>query len=399
MEQLRLHWSRTRVLKTLVATALTAWALAPVLGAEAVPLQNQPFPDSYEYADGAWQLAHGNGYVTFVNEHTGRFGTVARPPRYPFGTSVALAPFAAAFSGFPHGVQIGARIFSALYVLIIVIAAWRLGGPLAAAIAALMVGLSPFAQTTAGLILSDPLAALLSVAILIALSFRKLASDVLTGVLSGALICVRLLGVIALPAALLAVRNRRSAIVILVSSLPLVAALGLYQWLTFGSPLRTGYSYWLPGLHEFDLSFFAGHTTVTEGPFVIADKLHGDLFSFVCPCGLGGSMSALRNIVFYPSVLAGLFWVFAPPLTGVVGLLQMLRERQTPAARYALTTLVLNTGIVLFYFDQAARFVAPAASLLLVYSAKGLAELAGWAVRTVPRRRPQRVSDEGFAAA
>jgi hypothetical protein len=380
---------------------LTVWAVGPVLGARAVPLQNQPFPDSYEYADAAWQLAHGHGYVTFVDEHTGKFGPIARPPRYPFGTAVALAPFAAVFSGFPHGPQIGARIISTLYVLVIVCASASLGGILAAAIAALLVGSSPFAQTTAGLILSDPLAALLAVGLLIALTARSRAGDAISGLLAGATICVRFLGVIALPAAVLAVSGRRRRFLIVACAAPFVGALALYQWLTFGSPFRTGYSYWLPGLHEFDLSFAIRRTTLVEGPFVIADKLNGSIFSFVCPCGVGGSMAALRNIVFYPSVLAGLFWVFAPPLSGVVGLIQMVRERSTPAARYGLLTVALNLAVVLFYFDQAARFVAPAASLLLVYSATGIAAFLDWAWRSlaVSRRGAGLTPNERSAAA
>jgi 4-amino-4-deoxy-L-arabinose transferase-like glycosyltransferase len=271
-----------------------------------------------------------------------------------------------------------------MYVLAIVIAAWLLSGPIAAAIAALIVGSSPFAHVSAGLILSDPLAALLTVAILITLLRRSRASSAIAGVLSGALVCVRLLGVIALPAVLVAIRGNTRRLIALACAAPLIAALATYQWHTFGSPFRTGYGYWLPGLHTFDFSFLTHRTTLIEGPFVIPDKLNGDLFSGLCPCPIGGSMTALRNIAFYPSVAAGLFWVFAPPLTGAIGLVQMIRDRATPAARYALVTLVLNLAIVLFYFDQAARFIAPAASLLIVYSAAGVDKCLAWIARAAP---------------
>jgi hypothetical protein len=86
-------------------------------------------------------------------------------------------------------------------------------------------------------------------------------------------------------------------------------------------------------------------------------------------------MSKLPNLAFYPSVLAGLFWVFAPPLTALIGLWQLFVEHTTPAARFTLVTIVLNVGLVLFYFYSAARFVAPAASLLTVYAAVALARL------------------------
>jgi 4-amino-4-deoxy-L-arabinose transferase-like glycosyltransferase len=370
----------------LLAIALSAWAVGQVLTAPSLPLGSQPGPDSIEYAEGAWQLAHGHGYFVTYDEHTGRFGDVGRPPRYPIGTSLALAPFAALIPGFPHGVQVGAKALTALYVLAVIAAAWILGGSLAGALAALLVGSSPFGRMMAGLILSDPLAAMLSVAMLIALSLRHRAGAVAAGMLAGALVCVRLLGVVALPAALWAVRGQRRRLLIAAGALPFYFALGLYQWLTFGSPLRTGYSYWLPGLREFAAGFAIHHTPLVEGPFVVADKLHGSLLSAVCPCGAGGSMSALPNLAFYPAVLVGLFWVFAPPLTGVVGMIQLVRRRQTAAARYGIATVVLSTLIVLFYFDQAARFAAPAASILLVYGASGLGEGCTWGGQLVRRR-------------
>jgi hypothetical protein len=55
---------------------------------------------------------------------------------------------------------------------------------------------------------------------------------------------------------------------------------------------------------------------------------------------------------------------------------------------------------VLFYFDQAARFVAPAASLLLVYSATGIAAFLEWAWRSlaVSRRGAGLIPNERSAA-
>jgi hypothetical protein len=344
------------------------------LTASAVPLVDQPFPDSAEYADGAWELAHGHGYLTFVNERAGWFGHVARPPRYPFGTSAVLAPFAA-FGSFPQDVQVGARAISVAYVLAIVAAAWLLAGPLAAGVAAILVGWSPFAHVSAGLILSDPLSALLTIMILIALQRGSRRAIGVAGGLAGALVCVRLLGIVLLPAVFFAVPRSRRRLVLLCAS-PFLLVLAVYQWRTFGSPFLTGYSYWLPGLHTFDLSFVT-HVTTYEGPFVIPDKLNGGLLDFLCPCGIGGSMTQLPNVAFYPAVVAGLFWVFAPPLTGLIGLVEIVRGQAAAAARFGLIAVVLNVAVALVYFDQAARFIAPAASLLLVYSAVGIARLLG----------------------
>jgi hypothetical protein len=363
------------ILRTVAALGLAIWALTLVSTTASKPLSEQPAPDSVEYADGAWQLGHGHGYVTFFNERTSSFGQVGRPPRYPFGTAVALAPFAAAVNRFPQGPQLGSRVITALYVVAMVAAGWLLGGPLASAAVALLIGLSPFTQVSASLILSDSLSALLTVGILIALtvgSGNRVAA--VAGALAGALVCVRLLGVVALPGVLLALGGRRRLIAALFAA-PFLGALGLYQWQTFGSPLRTGYSYWVPGLHEFSPSYVLAHPSSADGPFVYPDKLNGRLLHVVCPCGVGGPMSKLPNLAFYPSVLAGLFWVFAPPLTALIGLWQLFVEHTTPAARFTLVTIVLNVGLVLFYFYSAARFVAPAASLLTVYAAVALARL------------------------
>jgi 4-amino-4-deoxy-L-arabinose transferase-like glycosyltransferase len=381
------RWSTATIVKAVVAVVATLAALVPAATHTALPLRQQPFPDSAEYADAAWQLGHGHGYVTFVDERRGTFSRVARPPRYPFGTAVALAPFAAVISDFPHNVQVGARAISMLYVLIVVAAAWLLGGSLAAILAAIFVGTSPFADVTSGLILSDPLAAVLTVAIAICLIKPRTTLVALAGALAGALICVRLLGIVSLPALLLAIPGRRWRLIALACSLPCVLALALYQWQTFGSPFLTGYSYWVPHLHIFDPSFAVSGTPLTEGPFIIADRLHGHLLSSVCPCAVGGPMVGLTSVAFYPVVLAGLFWIFAPPLTGLVGLYELVRTRSTPASRFALATIVLNVVVVLFYFDQAARFVAPAASLLLVWSASGLSGLLERAWDTVIARR------------
>ncbi len=368
-----------RLVGVLIALGALAWALLPVLTVKAEPLSMQPAPDTREYADAAWQLAHGHGYVMFYNEHkNGFYGHVALPPRYPFGTSVALAPFAGLISKYPESVQIGSRVISALYVLSVILAAWLLGGPVAATIAALLVGSSPFAHVSASLILSDALAAMLTVGILIVLKLSFRGAAVAAGALAGALICVRLLGLVSLPAALLAMPGRRAKLLVLAGAAPLVGALALYQWHTFGSPFLTGYNYWLPSLHPFSGSFVFGQPLTHEGPFVYPDRLNGSLLSWLCPCAVGGAMTKMANAAFYPVVAAGFFWVMTPPLTGIIGFVAMIRRRLTPTARYALITVVLNLILVAFYFYSAARFIAPAVSLLIVYASVEGSSFLSW---------------------
>lgn len=378
--------SRVAAAGSAVAVILLIWAIAPLFTGGARAFDLQPRPDSVEYADGAWQLGHGHPYVTFYNERLNAFGRKSYPPRYPFGTSLALAPFAAIDNRFPQGPQLGARVISALYVVSVAAAAWLLGGPWAAALAVLMVGLSPFALGSSQLILSDALAALLSVGMLIALTFRSRASAAVAGALGGALLCVRLIGVVSLIPLAFVLRGRQR-IIALAAAAPFIAALAIYQWHEFGAPWLTGYSYWLPGVHNFGLSFALG-ATPGDGPFVYPDKLGGSLLRAACPCGVGGPMSALPNLWFYPAVLGGLFWVFAPPLTGLVGLVQMIRARSTPAAQFGLWTAALSLVLLTFYFYTGARFVAPAASMLTIYAAAAF-------VKLVPRlKAPARAARE-----
>ncbi len=125
------------------------------------PLALQPGPDSVEYASAARSLADDEGfYSSSTTTHEWR-----QPPRYPSGYPMALAPFAA-IGSYPRNVQRGAKFWAMMYVLVAVIAAWALGGPLAAILAALFVGVSPFAKDSAGLVLSDAFTATLAVLML-----------------------------------------------------------------------------------------------------------------------------------------------------------------------------------------------------------------------------------------
>lgn len=382
-----LHTSPRLILLSTLAAVLTIWAIGSVLSGAPRPLTHQPGPDALEYADGAWQLGHGHGYVMFYNEYTQEFGNREFPPRYPFGTSVALAPFAAFSSTFPGSIQTGAQLIVVLLLLASVAAAWRLGsrlsdglgGPVAGGLAALMVGLSPFATTASQLILSDALASLLAVLMLIALTFPTLLGSVLAGLAAGAGVCVRLLSVVLLPPLVLVLKGRHRLAAV-AGAVPLIALLAYYQWHAFGAPWRTGYSYWAPHLHSFSLSFLFGRTPGNEGPFVYPDKLRGGLMSWTCPCGVGGSMTNVPNWAFYPSLMIGLFWVFIPPFVGLLGLGELILRRASAPALFVITTVVLNIALVDFYYDRGARFVAPAASLVLIYSAVGGARVlaAAW---------------------
>ena len=363
-----------RALCGAAVVAATLLALAPVVSARPLRYRAQIAPDSFEYADGAQQLALGNGYVTYHHNDE------AHPPRYPPGYSLALAPFAAFAGEFPSSVQAGAKAYTALYVLAAVAAAWVIGGPLAGVLTAALIGLSPFAREQARLIMSDAFGAALTV-MLVGLAHRLSPVRVsLAGMLSGALVVVRLSAAMNILALALALprHHRKRAIVF---ALPFVVGLGIYHWLTFGSPVRTGYDYWLPSIKSFDPSFALVRLPNMADP--VADALNGALMSWACVCPRGAP-SVLPNVVFYPAVIMGLFWVFAPPLSTLPGVLYIWTHRREPAANLALWLAAFSVLFYTFYFYQGTRFMAAPATILAVYSSVQLAE---WLERGMVRTR------------
>lgn len=128
--------------------------------------------------------------------------------------------------------------------------------------------------------------------------------------------------------ALVAAWPRRSLKSVLLFALPALLGLALLQWVMFGNPLKTGYAYWGVSDHAFALDYATSDKTMREGPFIFPDRLDGHLLDWTCPCQVGGPQSSLPNLAFYPALLAGLFWVFSPPLIPLIGLIYSWRRRR-----------------------------------------------------------------------
>ena len=358
------RWTRRPVaahaLEVSFALVTTALVLSVVVQTPARAVQDQPFPDSAEYADAARHLIAGDGYITTVHN------TQPQPPRYPPGFSVVLLPFAVA------GNVPAAAVWSGVaYVLAAVAAAWLLGGPIPAGLTAALVGTAPFTIEAASLLMSDALVTALMVLLAALLQARKVGAAVL---LAGALPLLRLSAGVAIPAVLLAVPSRaarhRAPLV-----LPGLVALGVFQWATFGSPLHTGYDYWLPNLKSFDLAY-AVQRVMGDTPTMVGDALNGALLNWMCPCpDDGGPLTQLPNGLFYPAVLFGPLWVLAPPLVGLVGLVYALRHWREPAARFSLSLTLLTLAVMSVYVFQAARLVAAPAVLLTIQASVAAARL------------------------
>lgn len=362
-----------------------AASLFGILSAEPAPLEQQPNPDSREYADAALQLALGNGYVTVVHDN------IPQPPRYPPGFSIILAPFAA-IGTFPDNVFVGVKVVAMLYVTITVMAAWTLGGPLAGLVAALLIYVSPFAFRSGVYVMSDAFYATLVVAAFVSLNQVTSRRVIAASVLLGFSILVRLSGVVGILALILALKkpHRLTAIA---AAAPFLVAIALFNWNTFGSPIRTGYDYWLPKIVEFDLSYasaIAGNGFTDGAEHIGEDKLDGAIMRRVCNCPRGTSpQRALPSPVVYPAVLLGLYWIFVPPLTTVLGGVYLWSERRRTHARFTLYFGAMTLVMFTFYFFQAVRFMAAPATLLLVCSAVFTARLVCKLAERLAARRAQ----------
>jgi hypothetical protein len=361
-------------LRAILVALVTIASLSAVLGSPLRPLRDQPFPDAQEYADGAYQLAQGNGYVTYVHDNQ------PQPPRYPPGFSLVLMPFAAV-GEYPANVQVGSKLLAACYLLASVGVSSILGGPLAGVVAAIAIGTSPFVTTSGSLVMSDAFAAGLAV-LLVGLVHRlSTARVVIAGMLAGVLVLVRFNALFALAACGVAI-PRRFWVRLLIGSLPLLFALGVYQWSTFGSPLRTGYDYWVPQLKTFDVGFAFRPNPQGDGPYIVADRFDGALMHEFCNCPALHPQGALPNVVFYPAVLFGLFWIFAPPLVGLLGLAYAWSHRQEPAFSIVVWSTLIGLLVQVLYFYQGARLIAVPATLLTI---GGSVALGQWLDRGVDR--------------
>jgi hypothetical protein len=365
-----------RIAAPLLALGL---ALGPLVMIGPRPLNRQPSPDAQEYADAARHLAAGEGYVTTI------YRNETRPPRYPPGFSLALAPFAAV-SSYPGNVQLGSKLLTMLYLVVTMIAAWVVAGPLAAAVAVALVGASPFAVRYASLVMSDAFAAALAVGALALIHRPSTVRLAGAGLLAGASILIRLSGVLTAAALVLALWRRADwrdawrgwAILAAGAGLGIVLV-GLQQWWSFGNPLMTGYEYWLPEVRSFGLGYALDPHIRRDGSGVVADSLDGMLFRWACPCPEDDPLLLMYGLLFYPSVLLGLFWIFVPPLTTLPGLIEVWRRRHEPGPAYALWLTVLTVLFHLVYWYVAARFMAGPATLLAIYT-------GAWAARLVERR-------------
>jgi 4-amino-4-deoxy-L-arabinose transferase-like glycosyltransferase len=290
-----------------------------------------------------------------------------------------LAIFVVAGHNDPSDALNGARAAAVLLVLALFAAGWALGGPLAAAVAVLVSAVSPFAENSARLVLSDAFGAALVLLILAVVDVAwadrtrdRVRSVLLTtaGALAGFGVLTRLSAFGTLLALMVATRDAKMLRLVAIGAAPFLIFLGSYQWVEFGSPFTSSYDFWNPNLTMHSPHFVLRERPLSEGRFIHDDRLGGTLMRWTCPCDeVRGPMGEASNAVFYPAVLLGLYWIYFPPGFAIPGIAELLRRRKSRVGQFAALTVVFNLLLLLPYFFQGARLVAPAAYVLLAFSA------------------------------
>jgi hypothetical protein len=380
--QSRIGFASTALLLAVFAARSLSSAAVGILG---------PMPDAWDYAYGAKALLHGS--------YTVEWDGTSRLSNYTPGTSFLMAPLVA-LGGVDAATYLGA-LSGVLAGLVVATIVWRVARPAAAPLAVALVLATPATLRMAPLAMSDlPTAALLLLEAALLMRGRT-AAIVAAGVISGYLVCMRPVSLLLLAAGLAALSAfpawRRLGTAYIAGAVPLLVGLGLWQWVTLGSPLLTGYQ-------------SRGASPDGSGSL---GSLFSPLYLFGPPPMADGVWAngpfadlQLPNAIAYALGLAGLEGFLVLPgvgLLGLLGLIGLARRRGTDGAvgRFGLAATALLFAMYGVYFYQSLRFVLPIAPFLAVgatWAAVQIAHwLAAWRSREVrPGRALARRGEGGF---
>jgi 4-amino-4-deoxy-L-arabinose transferase-like glycosyltransferase len=353
-----------------VVACLVVLAVAFVLRFKpaSVAAQLEPIPDALEYALSSLSLYQDGVFAITINH-------VRYPPRYPFGFPLLLMPSFAFFGPRPESAIYVSLCFSLGVVAMAVILARALFGAWAALVAGAAAAIGHAYVTSGQQIMSDSAGAFLvlcSCAAVLRVLDRadgakrgSLAQWALAGTLAGLATAVNLAHIAALAGLVVAApalcrmarwpvrRSALAALMLVCGALPWLFAVLLYNWRTFGSPLQTGYGYWLS----------AQYGSLAES-FSAA-------YLLAAPAGGPG------NLAFYGRLLLGLndsFYPAAFVICIVCGALVLWRGDRRQRQALLLGLLVCGSSLLLYslYSYHYRRFILLPASWLVVIGAGGL---------------------------
>ena len=334
-------------------------------------------PDGLEYAVSSVNFLRGMGYVLVING-------VSYPSRYyPFGYPLCLVPFY-----FLLGERLGNGIFCTFSfsmgtLLLLFFLARKLFGEKIALWATFFLSLSPLHVYWSRVIMADVPSCFMALAAIGVLLGGEIRPKRLfgVGILIGAAVWLKYLNLLFFPICALFLFLRRGKVKEKLSCLfsftsgmivSLIPVLLYNQW-TFGSPFRTGFSFWTPEWVRWKNVFSVRYAFQT--PPLPAHK-------------------PLPNLLVFSQFLLGIVYprdwnpypFFLTPFIGV-GAWKILQDAgsQSRKNRDFLLFTFLATGILYiffsFYYAQNVRYLMPVVPLLLIIAAVGFDHLFGrWPV-------------------
>ena len=325
----------------------------------------KPYYDSFSYSLSAHNLYHHHIYGLKL------FGQYY-PSKYPYGYPLLIIPFYVIFGSQPYNAIYCSLFFSLLSIVFAYLIGKELGNRFTGLMAATFVFLCPLHVEFSKYILTESLSAFLALFIcwllLKATHLNAKKQKLLLlflGVIAGFSISVHLTNCLLIPPvliSLLLVRKsnlsslfKKESIVLFGIILALIPML-IYQFHTFGSPLRTGYQVWNPELYgkfeSFSLRFFAHpHHHYERGNFTTF------LFASI---GLAEPL--------YPASMVPLL------LVGVMFILSKRREHNKQMIFLIFSSILILSLFVFFsfYYSQECRFLLQGALLLMILAACGV---------------------------
>ena len=329
----------------------------------------KPWPDSFEYSLGAYNLYHHHIYgIKYAGQYY--------PAIYPYGYPLLIIPFYIIFGSQPYNAVYCSLFFSLLSIVFAYLIGRKLGNRWTGLAAALFITLCSMHINFSKLIMSESLSAFLVLFICwLLLKVKELDSRkqrlllLVLGLVTGFSVSVHITNCLLIPPVLIALLLRRkpnpSSLfkeegIVLFGIILALIPLFLYQFHTFGSPLRSGYQVWYPEYYDelksFSFKFFAHPYT---SPQNVWEKGNFPFYLFALT-GLQPS--------FYPASMLPLL------LMGVLFILSKRRQYNKQMIFLIFSSLLLISLFVFFsfYHWQNSRFLFRGVSLLMILAACGV---------------------------
>ena len=325
----------------------------------------KPYHDAYNYTLSAYNLYHHHIYGLKL------FGQYYSP-KYPYGYPLLIIPFYVIFGSQPYNAVYCSLFFSLLSIVFAYLIGKELGNKFTGLIAALFIALCPMHINFSKLVMSDTSSTFFVVFIswillkAAHLDLRKQKFPLFfLGLMTGFSVSVHLTNCLLIPPVLIALllgrkSNPRSIFkketIVLFGIIIALMPLLLYQYHTFGSPLRTGYEIWNPEqygkLKSFSFKFFTHpHHHFKKGNFI----------AFLL------TYTGLEN-PFYPACMVPLF------ILAVLFIFSQRRAHNKQMMFLIFSSLVVSLQLVFFSFYawQDSRFLLRGVPLLMILAAYGI---------------------------